>query len=84
MLESLLIKSPLSLERTFKQETQAQVVSYDYCEIFKNTHFGENQQRAASGYHSICSPKDTKIVLVNSFAICFVHHFFICENNVLL
>ena len=34
-----------------KKETLAQVFSFDFCEIFKNTYFEEHLQTAASGPH---------------------------------
>ena len=30
------------------KETSTQVFSYEYCETFKDTHFGEHRQRNAS------------------------------------
>ena len=38
-----------------KNETLAQVFSYEFCEIYKNTFFAEHQRTAAFDYSSISS-----------------------------
>ena len=51
-----------------KKETPAQVFSYEYCKMFKNTYFEEHLRTAASG--NVCS---FFAMIFDMFVLVIVH-----------
>ena len=55
----------------FKKETQAQVFSCEFCEIFKNTFFYRKPPVAASD--CLCFPENEKVSLKERHADCLLN-----------